>query len=140
MMAGQFVVDNSVVMSWCFEDECSAYGDRVLRSLEDNSAIVPSIWPLEAGNVLLVAERRKRLSQADAARFLSLLEQLPIEVRQESPRRMFNEVLSVGREFKLSTYDASYLELAMRSGFPLATEDKNLRSAARKCEVLLYKP
>lgn len=66
-----FVIDNSVVMSWCFKDETSKYTDTVLGHLEQATAYVPAIWPLEVSNVLLVAERRKRLSQADSSRFIS---------------------------------------------------------------------
>ena len=67
---GEFVLDTSVAMAWCFEDETNPYADAVLDSLIDNAALAPSIWPLEVGNVLLVAERRKRMSQPDSMRFL----------------------------------------------------------------------
>jgi predicted nucleic acid-binding protein len=134
-MAGQFVVDNSVVMSWCFEDQTNAYTEAVLDALKTREAFVPSIWPLEAGNVLLVAERKSILSKADVVRYLSLIEGLPINVEQESPERMLTEILSLAREYRLSTYDASYLDLAMRLGLPIATQDKELRAAAKKCGV-----
>lgn len=134
-MATDFVLDNSIVMTWCFEDEISSYAESILDSLENSMARVPSIWPLEVGNVLLVAERRKRLSEADSARFLTLLNALPIQVEQETPERMTREILFLARELKLSTYDASYLDLAMREGLPLATLDKALRKAAKHCKV-----
>ena len=63
-----FVLDNSIVMSWCFEDEASAYADQVLDALHADEAIVPGIWPLEVANVMVVAERRKRLSKAETTR------------------------------------------------------------------------
>ncbi len=69
-MDKRFVIDNSVVMTWCFEDEISPYAELILGSLENSTAIVPSIWPLEVGNVLLVAERRKRLTGLPAANLL----------------------------------------------------------------------
>ncbi len=100
---------------------------------------MPAIWPLEVGNVLLVAERSKRLSQADSSYFISLLFELPIIVEQESPERMLSDILAVAREYKLSSYDASYLDLAMRRGLPLATMDKNLISAANKSSVSILK-
>ena len=62
-MKPDFVVDNSVVMAWCFEDESNPYSDAVLESLEDHLAIVPGIWPLEVVNVLLVAESKKRIKK-----------------------------------------------------------------------------
>ena len=84
-MPARFVVDNSVVMSWCFEDEGNIYADAVLESLESREAFVPTIWPLEVGNVLLVAERKKRLTQAAVVRFLALLGGLPITVEYGGP-------------------------------------------------------
>lgn len=139
-MSSRFVVDNSVVMAWCFEDEASRYADRVLECMVDAEALVPAIWPLEIGNVILVAERRKRLSQADGARFIALVNNLPIVVDQESPDRMLKEIVALAREFKLSTYDASYLDLAMRLGLPLATQDKSLIKAAKHCQLTLFSP
>jgi predicted nucleic acid-binding protein len=135
-----FVADNSVVMSWCFEDEGDGYAVAVLESLEIAQVFVPAIWPLEVGNVLLVAERKKRLSQAAAVRFLALLGGLPITVEQETPERMLKEIVSLAREQGLSTYDASYLDLAMRLGLPLATLDASLAKAAKKCNVPAFEP
>lgn len=135
----QFVIDNSVVMSWCFQDETNKYADTVLECLEEGRAHVPAIWPLEVSNVLLVAERRKRLSQADSSHFISLLFELPIIVEQESPERMLSEILALAREYKLSSYDASYLDLAMRKGLPLATTDMNIIEAAKRSSVSILK-
>jgi predicted nucleic acid-binding protein len=131
----RFVVDNSVVMAWCFADEVSDYADAALDCLEDGEAIVPAIWPLEIGNVLLVAERKSRLDKADVVRFLELVGSLPIFVEQESPERMLTDIIALARDLRLSTYDASYLDLAMRSGLPLVTQDKLLVKAAQKCGV-----
>ena len=130
-----FVIDNSIVMSWCFKDEVSQYADSILDSLEYCTAIVPSIWPLEVGNVLLVAERKKRLSRADSTRFITLLSELPITMDQETPERMIKEIFALAREHKLSTYDASYLDLAMKKGIPIATLDNRLISAAKRSNV-----
>jgi len=138
-MNKSFVIDNSVVMSWCFKDETSEYTDAVLNRLEYSTAFVPSIWPLEVGNVLLVAERNKRLRQADSIRFIALLSELPIIVEPESPDRMMNEIVSIARAYDLSTYDASYLDLAMRKGIPIATLDKGLLRAAKKSNVPVIK-
>ncbi len=135
-----FVIDNSIVMSWCFADEENGYADLVLSRLESQEACVPAIWPLEVGNVLLVAERRKRLSEADSVRFLELLHDLPITVIQEPPERMCREIVALARVQKLSTYDASYLDLAMRKGLPVATLDSALQEGAENCEVHLFDP
>jgi len=125
-------------MAWCFEDEHDDYADAVLESLEDGEAFAPAVWPLEAGNVLIVAERRQRFDRAATARFLEILGALPIRVEQESPERMLKEVLALAREQGLSTYDASYLDLAMRRGLPLATLDAALAKAARRCGISLF--
>ncbi len=137
-MSSRFVIDSSVIMSWCFEGEGNDYAEAVLESLETREALVPAIWPLEVGNVLLVAERKKRLNHSSSVRFLGLLGGLPISVEQEPPDRMLKEIFSLAREHKLSTYDASYLDLAMRLGLPLSTLDTSLLKAAGKCEVPVY--
>jgi len=139
-MALQFVIDNSVVMAWCFEDEASEYAQSVLAGLQEAKALAPGIWPLEVGNVLLVAKRKKRLNEASQSRFLSLLRALPIQVVQESPERMLGEILALAQEYQLSTYDASYLDLAMRLGLPLATADAALKGAAKRAGVALFAP
>jgi len=140
MISARFVVDNSIVMAWCFEDERNEYADSVLECLEAGEAFVPAIWPLEVGNVLLVAERKKRLSEASIIRFLALVNNLPITVEQETPERMLKEILSLARENGLSTYDASYLDLAMRLGLPISTKDKVLLKAAKKCQIPVFAP
>ena len=134
-MDKRFVIDNSVVMAWCFEDETSPYADFVLDSLKNMTAIVPSIWPLEVGNVLTVAERKKRLNEAASNKFIALLSELPIIVDQEPPERMLREILSLARKNQLSTYDASYLDLAMKRALPIATLDDRLIAAARQNDV-----
>lgn len=139
-MSARFVVDNSVVMAWCFHDEEDDYSERVLESLETGQALAPAVWPLELGNVLIVAERKRRLSRAAAARFLDLIGGLPIAVEQETPERMLKEIVALAREHQLSTYDASYLDLAMRAGLPLATQDASLLRAAKKASVPIFKP
>lgn len=136
-MDADFVVDNSVVMSWAFEDEADHYADAILLKLTETSAIVPSIWPLEVVNVLLVAERRKRLAQADSVRFITLLSKLPIFVEEEWFDDRMEELLAVGRANNLSSYDASYLYLAMRLGLPIATLDQKLIAAAQQAAIPL---
>jgi len=90
---------------------------------------------LEVVNVLLVAERKKRLSEADSARFITLLTQLPIVVEVDHTEKSMKELLSFARANNLSSYDAPYLDLAMKSGYPMATSDKILILAARKLDI-----
>ena len=137
-MSESFVIDNSVVMSWCFKDEISQYADAVLDCLQESTAFVPSIWPLEVVNVLLVAERKKRLREADSVRFITLLSQLPIIVEYERTGRIMNDLLTLARANKLSSYDASYLDLSMRKGLPIATIDTRLIEAAKKTDVSIF--
>ena len=136
----RFVLDCSIAMGWCFEDESSGYAVDVLRSLTESEAVTPDIWPLEVVNVLLVGERRKRLTQAESARFLSLLLELPISVQHETPERMFNEVTGLARNLGLSSYDASYLALAVHLDLPLATSDEKLAAAASNLGLALFDP
>lgn len=138
-MGNLFVVDNSIVMSWCFQDEANPYADAVLDSLSEAAALVPSIWPLEVINVLLVAERKKRITEANSVRFTELLSQLPIVVEYEKLERIMNDILALARVNKLSSYDASYLGLAMRKGLPLATLDKRLKQAAIAADVKILR-
>lgn len=133
------VIDNSVVMSWCFKDQANPYADSVLERLTDAVAYVPPVWPLEVVNVLVAAERKKCISEADSVRFISLLSQLPILVEYESPEKVMNDLLGLSRAYNLSSYDASYLDLAMRKGLPLATLDEKLRKATKLVKVSLLK-
>ena len=123
-----FVLDCSVTMAWCFEDEADADADSVLDRLDRESALVPALWPLEVANVLLVAERRGRLSQSATAQFLHLLAALPIQV--ETRPLAPTELIVAGRAHGLSAYDAANLILAMGAGLPLASRDAALRGAA----------
>ena len=129
------VIDASVALAWCFEDETNEFADQVLERLVGTAGIVPLIWPLEVGNALIGAERRGRLSQAESERFLELIRRLPIQIEAASLKSMFGEIIALAREHKLSTYDAVYLDLAMRSGLPLVTLDADLHQAAIRCGV-----
>lgn len=133
------VLDASVGLAWCFEDEAIGYADRVLDRLKDESAIVPVVWPLEVGNGLCVAERAGRISPALFARATSLLESLPITIVRSDDGDLFGRELEVAREFNLSTYDASYLALAIGQGVPLSTLDKELKRAAKRAGVVVLR-
>lgn len=130
----RFVLDNSVVMRWLLRDgdaERIAYADAVLDLLmqEDGEALVPAIWPLEAGNVIVKAQAKGLVSEARAAAFVGLLQDMAIATDAQTTERGLGDTLQLARRFKLSTYDASYLELALREGLALATLDGDLRAA-----------
>lgn len=140
MNARPFVLDHSVAVAWVLGEEPTG-ADAVMGFLEEGEARVPAVWPMEFANALLVAERRGRLSMADAARIAELILALPISVLVETPLRIVSTVLALAREQGLSVYDATYLDLAMREGLPLATLDRRLADAARRCGVpLLVEP
>jgi predicted nucleic acid-binding protein len=137
-----FVLDASVTMAWCFEDEATPHSDAVLERLADEAALVPSLWELEVSNVLLLAERRGRITESKATRFVTLLTQLPIHIDPVGPDIGGTDMattLATGRHHGLTAYDAAYLVLAEREGILLATRDAKLRSAARDVGVALLR-
>ena len=135
-----FVLDCSVTMAWCFDDEATEYTSGVRDSLVDAQAVVPSLWQLEVANATIVGERRKRLDEARSQRFIALLQALPIIVDDETSSRVFSDIIHLARAYQLSTYDAAYLDIAIRRGLPLATLDDALKRAAQTVGVPLYAP
>ncbi len=132
------VLDNSISIAWCFEDETGAYADAVLDRLASTRAVVPALWPLEAANALLMGERRKRTTEAKVARWIAFLASLPITIDDATNAHAWGDTLSLARGHGLTAYDAAYLELAMRRGLPLATLDAKLKAAAEAVGVTLY--
>jgi predicted nucleic acid-binding protein len=126
------VIDASIALSWCFEDEATAETDRLFELVRDEGAVVPGLWHLELGNVLLQAEKRKRLSAEDVAARLRLICVLPITTDPETSVKAWQDTLSIARVEGLTIYDAAYLELAVRHGAPLLTKDEQLARAARR--------
>lgn len=130
-----FVLDASITLAWCFSDEATPTTTALLERLEFESAIVPELWPLEVGNILIAAEKRKRISYANIKEFLALLESLDIQIDTETASKGFSDIIFLAHSEKLTTYDAAYLELAMRYGLPLATKDTALVRAAKHVGV-----
>lgn len=129
-----FVVDASILASWCFPDELHPRAETAFRHIATQSAVVPALLWFELRNVLLMGERRNRLTEAQTTRFLKYVSELPIEVDRNPDEGI---VLSLARSYRLSVYDAAYLELAQRKALPLATLDNALMNAARAENVLL---
>lgn len=133
-----FVLDASMALAWCFEDESTSFTDSILGALSvDSTCLVPPIWPSEVANGIRTAERRGRLSVRDGEVFGALLLELPIEVVAASPAMLFDVVLPLARDYDLTVYDAMYLDLALRMQLPLATLDDKLRSVAGRAGVKL---
>ena len=123
-----FVLDASITACWAFRDEDHPHADIALARMRADEALVPSLWWFEVRNILIVNERRKRLTEADTASFLRDLSQLAVTVDRTPDS---GEVVRLARRHRLSVYDAAYLELAHRNGVALATLDADLVRAAR---------
>ncbi|MFQ5780717.1 MAG: type II toxin-antitoxin system VapC family toxin [Nitrospiria bacterium] len=134
----RFVIDNSVSMRWFFGDgkpQELAYAAEALDAMRDGSALVPVTWGLEAANVIARAEAKRWVTTARSKTFIGMLEAVDIEVDEETFSRALSDTLQLAWRYRLSAYDASYLELALREGIPLATLDEDLQKAARKAGV-----
>lgn len=136
----RFVLDNSVVMRWLFQDGSDtdrAYADHVLDRLAvDNvEAMAPAIWPLEVANVVARAEAAGATAEATSTEFLNLLEDLGISIDGDTASHSLGATLQLARRYQLSAYDACYLELALRVSVPIATLDGALRGAAEQTGV-----
>ena len=132
-----FVLDASVTLAWALDDEASPYAVSVLESLRHDQGLVPSLWQLEVANGLLVAGRRGRISPSQSAEAIDIFLSLPIAVVGVSPELAMRSVLELARTQGLTAYDVAYLDLAMRQGLHLATEDGALRAAAARVGVSL---
>ena len=136
-----FVLDNSVAMRWLLASHRLTdqnYAEAVLESMTEARAIVPNLWHLEAANVLLGATARREIQVGEAGRFTVQLERLPIDVDTSTASQAFSHTMSLARAYKLSSYDAAYLELALRENVPVATLDQALVKAAKKAGIAIY--
>ena len=129
------VVDASIALTWCFEDEVTAATEAIEVRVEEEGAIVPGLWRLEIANALLIAERRGRIARAGIEQRLELLAALPIDTDAQTDGRAWNDTLLLARAERLTLYDASYLELAIRVDATLVTLDRELARAARRMGV-----
>lgn len=136
-----FVLDDSVAMRWFMpsnKEHDQSYSNHVLNSFLDSSALVPNLWHLEAVSALLGSERRGENTEGQTESYLIILDKLPIFVDPLTVHNSFGRTLSLARAFNLSSYDAAYLELAIRESLPLASLNKNLIKAAIKSNVAIY--
>jgi predicted nucleic acid-binding protein len=129
-----FVLDASVSAVWALADEASPIADAAAEHLKSEIGLVPRLWWYEIRNLLIVNERRQRITTADTAIFLNLLSSYPIQFDQAEDE---SSILSLARQYQLSFYDAAYLALALQHKVPLATLDKPLRAAALAAGVPL---
>jgi predicted nucleic acid-binding protein len=130
-----FVLDNSIALAWCFEDEQTPLVMELLDRLTQTGANAPVLWPLEALNGLLMAERRKRIDATRRLRLMTFLRDLPIVLDLDTADRAWEATIRLAEQFKLTVYDAAYLEVAQRRRLPLASLDQDLRAAAKAAGI-----
>ena len=129
------VLDASVTLSWCFADETSDYSERVLDFVRRNEGVVPSLWALEISNVLLQAEKARRIDNNGSLEFLELLSKLPLRSMNFSIVECLGDIYPLAQRERLTTYDATYLRLAQIRKCRLATSDDKLRKSAKRCGI-----
>lgn len=134
------IVDASVAVAWCISTEATPVTDRMLVSVARTGMIVPAIWWIEVANSLIMAGRRGRLGPGDWLRFEDMLSQFKIRSEPVEPFRVVEDVSRISQTFGLTAYDASYLELALRTKTHLATLDKRLIEAAGRAGAPLFNP
>ena len=131
------VVDSSVALTWCFEDEQTPAALAMLEAVVEGGAVAPSLWPLEVLNALIMAERRKRVDAAQRQRLSGFLRDLPIVLDEETAAQSWSATVRLAERHRLTVYDAAYLELSQRRDLPLASLDQELRAAAEREGVAL---
>lgn len=126
----RYVLDASVTMAWCFEDQQTSYSEAALKAVGDGAVpIVPTLWIYEISNVLALANREGVLDRAKAATFWRKVRKA-VEVDEKTDEDAGLRIMDLAERHGLTAYDAAYLELALRAALPLATLDKKLRKAA----------
>ena len=132
-----FVLDSSVTLTWCFDDERTDATDALLEQVVESGAEAPSLWPLEILNALALAERRGRIDAGQRQRLAGFLHDLPVTLDVETASQAWAATPQLAARFRLTIYDAAYLELAQRRSLPLATLDKELRAASGALGIAL---
>ena len=132
-----YVVDSSLALSWCFPDEYSTVARAAYRLAENGSLFVPDFWHIEAGNVLGLALKRKRIDVYLLNRALLILGQLDIESVEVHISRNVNLILHAMSTSGLTAYDVLYVELAKQLRLPLGTLDGQMARAAKSAGVTL---
>lgn len=133
----ELVLDASAALNWCYEDRATPTSNAAMELLDTGAAVVPAIFNFEVANALVVAGRRKAITPERAAKFLALISRLRISIDGRGTHRACYELKALAETEQLSVYDAAYLEIAIRTGAPLATLDGALRAACRRRGVAL---
>jgi predicted nucleic acid-binding protein len=136
----QILVDASIALSWCFENECTPATNAALKHLQEYDSIVPQYFWLELANAILQSEKSGRVTGDEAAEFIALIADLQIELDENQELCAFTEIRARAHQQDLTAYDALYLDLALRRRLPLATLDTALIRAAGCTGVYLFTP
>src|ERR1700751_3316420 len=134
-MSAAFVADCSIAMAWLFHDEATPKTAALLNRLAPETGLLPAWWFIEITNLLAMAERKGGIPPTQSDAFIADLSKLGIERDNEAPDRAFTHLLVLCRRHRLTSYEAIYLQLAIRRSLPLATLDDDLRKTARKLGV-----
>ncbi len=133
-----FVIDASATLPWCFTEEATPATEALLERLHSgDEAIAPAHWPTEVMNGMIMAVRRQRIALSSVLQFAEALAALPIYVEPPCTPAFWDLLLTTAWDTQLTIYDAAYLQLARRSGMPLATLDRELQKAARAASIPL---
>jgi len=129
----QAILDASAALAWLLNED--NHGPQLLPLLRDHNLVAPCLWRLEVTNSILVKERRKLITAAQGEAYLGHLLSLDVEIIGEPANRSITELAKTARPYQLSSYDAVYFDLALKSGLPLITRDSNLQNAAERAGV-----
>lgn len=132
------VLDSSVSIAWALDDEQGLGIELLAQLAATDTAVVPAHWILEVANALRMAVKRRRLDPGDPPEIMARIRTQPIEFDAETIDRGWRETPLLADMYGLTTYDAAYIELALRVEAPLATLDLDLARAARKAGVALF--
>ncbi len=124
-----FVLDSSATLAWVYPDEMTPAIARLSEQVSEQGAWVPTLWALEIGNNLLLAVRHGRIGADQRTQFIRLLRALNISTDPDTDRYAWLDAMGLAERFRLTLYDACYLDLAQRLHLPLATLDRDLRAA-----------
>jgi predicted nucleic acid-binding protein len=134
----RIVIDASIALSWCFADERSDSSQKLLENVILNGALVPNLWHLEVCNSLLIGEIKGRITVESIVEQFKNFDELPIEVDLQTSHAAWGTIARIARNYKLTSYDAAYVELAQRHSIALATRDKAMIKAARSLKIPLF--
>jgi predicted nucleic acid-binding protein len=131
------VLDASIALAWVLPGESAPRTEALHQRVKRDGAYASHVWRLEVTNIIVQAERARRITEADTGRIVTMLDSLPIAIDRDGVDQVFGRVVDLARTTGLTTYDASYIELAIRLGLPLATNDGPMTTAANNLGVNL---